>query len=161
LAAYDADDSGVIDAAELAASPALGDFLSAYDSDGDGGISQAELVARFDALFLRGAEVISLSCTVTDDRRPVADATVKFIPEKFLGDALLPASGVTDAQGVARMAVDKSQLPEDMQGQPLMQVGIYRVEVETGKGTAVFGHEVDITTRGGMSPAFDLKSASN
>jgi hypothetical protein len=49
-------------------------------------------------------------------------ATVTLIPEKFLGDAVKPASGVTDGLGVANLATAGAEVPG-------VACGMYRVEV--------------------------------
>lgn len=157
---YDANGDGLLSPDELKPCPALLANLSKYDGDGDGRISRDELVGRFDKLFVRGADLTSITCTVTDGRRPVAGAKLKFIPEAFLGDKVAPADGVTDSSGAATMAMSDSDLPDEMKGKPVAQVGIYRVEVDSGQGAKVFGHEVDFAARGGVSPTFDLREAS-
>ena len=159
LTLYDKNGNDLLEQDELSACPALEANLAEYDRDGDSSISREELVARFDAIFVRGAELVSITCTVTEGRKPVTGAKVRLVPEEFLGNAVMPASGTTLKNGNANLAIASEQLPDEFANQPVAQIGIYRVEVESGSKKAVFGHEVDLTKRSGMSPTFDLQTA--
>ena len=46
--------------------------------------------------------IMSLACSATLDGAPLADATVVFEPEKFLGENIKPATGITGPQGTMR-----------------------------------------------------------
>jgi len=161
LEAYDTNGDGALDDAELEASPALASVKAKYDTNGDGKISKDELVARFDTLFSRGAVLTNLSGTVVNGRSPVAGATVRFVPEEFLGDGIYPAVGETDVGGRIMPSLEGDDLPADVQESPFIQVGLYRVEVSAGGSTFTLGHEVDPTDRQGITPTFDLQSAGS
>lgn len=156
LDAYDENSDGSLNESELAACPAILAAFSQYDSDGNGSVSRDELVARFDSLFFDGATFTNLECTITKGGRPVAGAKVKFTPEAFLGEGILPASGVTNRSGRTVVAAADEHVPESFLDRNVLQVAIYRVEVESGKSSALFGHEIDMLSRQGTAPRFDL-----
>jgi hypothetical protein len=58
-------------------------------------------------------------------RQPVGRADVKFVPEKFLGEAIQTAMGKTDQNGVAMISVSATG-PSDVPG---VAPGLYRVEI--------------------------------
>jgi hypothetical protein len=156
----DKDGSGSLDESELAASPALLAAKSRYDSDGNGQISQNELEARLSKIYAGATPWMSVGCRFMQGGRPLAGAKVRFIPEPFLSDALQPASGTTDAQGLVHPAVADDSLPEDKKGLHVMRPGVYRIEVEHAsvkKPHEPLGCEVDdFLARGGTQPVFQL-----
>lgn len=157
LQEYDSDGNGTLGDAELVACPAINRFRDAYDSNGDG-VTLDELETRFALLFGSNAPgMMKVACTVANGGRPVANALVRFTPERFLTGAVLPASGTTDANGRAEIAIDDAALPESDRGLAAMQVGLYRVEVQHPTGeNKTLGWEVSNLTRVGASPQFDL-----
>ena len=64
---------------------------------------------------------MSARCTVTRDGKGCPDVTVTFVPEKFMGDAIKPGSGISDADGNVDIKVG---------GEPIsgLSLGYYRVE---------------------------------
>ena len=68
-----------------------------------------------------------LQVLVTSARQPLAGATVKFVPEEFLGNEIQPSEGVTGEDGYAYLSVkvDPND-PEAVQG---VHCGLYRVEI--------------------------------
>jgi hypothetical protein len=113
------------------------------------------------------AAVAGLACTRTTparplfpvqgqvllDGKPLAGATVRFVPEKFLGDGFKPAEGVCDERGLAELRTEGGRLPG-------VACGFYRVEVcKPGGGkeslparynaASTLGHEVAPDTERG------------
>ncbi len=124
---YDTDGSGLIEGAELSAAPALKAAIENLDTDGDGGVSAEEVTARVKAWQKTGVGKMSLSCTVIRRGRPLQWATVKFVPERFLGDQIQTATGQTDEFGVAVLSVPTDPgVPGDVRG---VHCGLYRVEI--------------------------------
>jgi hypothetical protein len=77
---------------------------------------------------------MGVSCIVTRHGQPLRGATVKFVPEKFLGGDLKPAEGTTDANGIARLITTAPGL--SVRG---VCPGFYRVEI-TKSGETIPAH---------------------
>lgn len=145
---YDTNGDGQIGGPELEKAPALKASIKNLDTNGDKQVSGEEVTARIESWQKHRVGKMSLMVLVTSGGRPLAGATVKFVPEKFLGDEVQPAEGVTDEQGYADLsvAVDSSD-PTDVRG---VHCGLYRVEI-TKQGVKIppkyntqtgFGQEV-------------------
>jgi len=126
---YDKNSDAFLDETELRACPALLRELRAYDESKDGKLSAAEIGAQINEMYGRGGGMTSLDCTVNLDGSPLAGATVKFIPESFLGPEIHAAQGVTNGSGIASLSLPPEELPKQLRRQSMMRVGIYRVEV--------------------------------
>jgi hypothetical protein len=122
LAAYDSNHDGALDAKELEQCPALRDALKAADRDGDGRLSADEIAARITTYQASRIGLLACACQVTLDGRPLADATVSLVPEKFLGPDVKPASGVSDARGMVVLQTQGAEVPG-------VACALYRVEV--------------------------------
>jgi hypothetical protein len=168
LAQYDANGDGAIAGPELDKSPALKAMALAKIGVGDKKITADEIAARVKAWLASRAGLISLSCRVILDDAPLGGATVTLVPEKFLGEAIKPASGTTDQQGFAILTVsDKSLTGKRLSG---VQVGLYRVEISRKQGeresiparynvNSELGQEVAVDVPAAMqSLKFDLRS---
>ena len=121
LAEYDANKDGALDAKELEHSPGLKALLTALGKDAGGHLTADELRQHLQALRDAGAGRTRASCQVLFDGRPLAGATVRYVPEKFLGSGFKPAAGTTDAAGFASPVTEGEQ-----EG---ITPGLYRVEV--------------------------------
>jgi hypothetical protein len=113
---YDTDKDGKIAGNELNACPVL-----KYLDKGDG--VTAELI---EGQIKRWQESrlgrTGCMCAVHRKGKPLADATVKYVPEKFLGDAVPAAVGKTEASGIAEMEIPQVAPPG-------VALGFYRVEI--------------------------------
>lgn len=124
---YDKDGDGLIKGQELSKAPALKAAIDNLDANHDGGVSADEITARVKAWQKTKVGKTSLSCAVTYHDGPLQGATVKFVPEKFLGDEIQTATGETDQLGVAVLSVP---LDPDRPGDvPGVHCGLYRVEI--------------------------------
>ena len=124
LELYDADHDGCLNVAELDKVPGLKAAIKQVDTNGDGKISAAEITARIKTWEDSRAGRLSLACMFTHNGKPLAGATIKLVPEKFLGGELKTATGVTDSFGIARPATPGGVGPASG-----VSPGFYRVEV--------------------------------
>jgi hypothetical protein len=107
----------------------------------------------------------SFQCVVKLDGRPLEGATVKFVPEPFMGGAVEEASGVTDAGGSAVLAIDDAKLPENLKGFRGMKPGFYMVQIthpdksipDRYNIATILGQEIS-SDLGSVNVVFDLKS---
>jgi hypothetical protein len=123
---YDTDKDGKISGAELDKCPALKAAMTQIDTTGDKTITAAKITARIKAWQNSKLGRNALSCNVLHNGKPLADADVNFVPEKFLGESMKTASGKTDQNGMAMMSVPTSGERDDPPGVP---PGLYRVEI--------------------------------
>ncbi len=124
---YDKDGDGMIGGKELDASPGLKAAIKEIDSNGDKKLSQDEIEARLQAWIDSKFGITQTSVMVTLNGAPLPGATVKFVPEDFLGTAAAPAEGVTDEQGVCSPSVGPEHMPEPGLGG--LRLGLYRIEI--------------------------------
>jgi hypothetical protein len=163
LEEYDTNRDGSLDAKELERCPALKRALAALDRNKDGRVSAQEIADRLAEFQAMNIGLVAVPCRVTLNRNPLEGATVTFIPEKFMGSAAKPASGLSDAEGHVLLRVEG----ETDAG---MQWGYFRVTVskkdpdgrETLPGryntASVLGEEVDPGTRGARTIVLHLTS---
>lgn len=126
---YDKNGDGLLDETELKTSPALLRNLGAYDKSNDKKLSAEEIGEQIQAMFGKTPGLVPLSCGVSLDGAPLSGATVKFIPEPFLGEDIPTAQGITDGAGAATLGIPPDDLPKELQRHHFMRVGIYRVEI--------------------------------
>jgi hypothetical protein len=130
---YDTDGDGAVSGAELEKAPSLNAALGLIDTDGDGRITAEEVTARVNKWKEAGAGVLSVRCTVLLDGRPEPDVIVIYEPEKFLGDDILPAIGVTNVFGGATMSIsEEDRSTPDFP--PGVQLGFYKVRLTYERG---------------------------
>lgn len=167
IAEYDADGDGAIADVELDKVPALKYSMRLLDADGDKKITADEIAARLDRWAEDRVAFLETDCMVTLGGRPLADATVTLVPEKFLGEAVHPATGTTDRGGSVLLSVAAEFLPNAaIKG---VQCGFYKVTVThptkkipakyNAASTTPLGCEVSQDSdaaRGGLK--FDLSS---
>ena len=128
FAEYDRDKNGSLEGAELDACPALKGSLAGIDTNRDGKISTAELKARFEGYAAANTGSVSVTVSVTLDGAPLADATVQFVPEAFMGGAVQEATGTTGADGVTTSFTTGGKTYAGL------QPGLYKVKVTRGTG---------------------------
>jgi hypothetical protein len=128
LADFDTNGDGGINAAELDACPGLKAVAKAVDTDKDGRLSAAEIAARIEQWGAKRVAMVAVNCRVVKGGRPLPGATVTFVPEKFLGENIKPASGVSDNTGRVELAVVGVPL------KGLAHCGFFRVEISKKEG---------------------------
>jgi hypothetical protein len=157
---YDLSGDGRLNREELTACPAMSNVQERYDTDGDGHLSHGEIAARLEQLYTGRIGLLAVQCSVTRQGQPLAGARVRFVPEPFLATAIDSAVATTDSNGSASPSIPDDRLPASLRDLGMMQVGIYRVEVEhpalIGEEIKLLGFEVDPTRRDGTTVRFDL-----
>ena len=134
---YDRDADGVLNTAELQASPGLKASLQRCDGDLDGCLSEREIAARLS--FYRDCRDLRLPvvCEITRDGRPLVGAVVRAVPDEALANVIETAEGTTDSQGRAALVTAEAAA----QG---LHPGMFTVEVTSSvipEGQATFGLE--------------------
>jgi hypothetical protein len=166
---YDTNHDGKISGAELDKCPAIKAAIAQIDPSGKGEITAEMITARIrkwqESLLGR----MSLGCRITHNGTALRGATVTFVPEKFLGPNVKPATGNTDINGSAMLSIAPTNTaPGAPREPPGVAPGFYRVVVtssgetippqySTEEGT-VLGQEVAMDAKGiqeGLK--FDLK----
>lgn len=123
---YDTDKDGLIGGAELQKAPALNASIENLDTNNDKKISADEITARIETWQRDRVGKMSVMVTVNHRGRPLVGAKVRFVPEKFLGDKVLVAEGITDESGYADLSVPPDPNEPDIRG---VHCGLYRVEI--------------------------------
>jgi hypothetical protein len=124
----DATKDGKISGEELDKAPGLKAALKVMGTDKDTGVTADQIATRVKKWRDSRIGRTSLSCLVTHNGQPLAGATVKFVPEKFLSEALTEtATGVTNQTGMAMLSVPTERGPDAMP--PGLPPGMYRVEI--------------------------------
>ncbi len=118
---YDANKDGFLEGGELDQAPGLKAALKQVDPSGSGKISAAMIDARIQAWADSQAGRLTVRCHVRHGGKPLAGATVRLVPEKFLGNGMKAGQGTTDRNGTARI-----NAPGDAEG---ISPGFYRVEI--------------------------------
>jgi hypothetical protein len=122
----DADRDSRLRASEQQTVPSIAMAADRLDTAGDGNVTREELVAWLEAVRDSRVAVTSLEVMVTQRGRPLAAATVRLVPEPFMGAEVKAAEGLTDASGVAAVTIPDAKYPG-------VNCGLYRVEI-TGAG---------------------------
>lgn len=129
MEAYDSNEDGSLDQQELSACPSLLASLSQFDADGNSTISKDEITKRIEAWFAKKAASLSIRARILMDGRPLSGARVDLMPEDFLGNAAVPAWGMTQPSGSAQLLLDRDQAPESLDGVSGILPGLYTVKV--------------------------------
>ena len=125
IATYDTNKDGKISGTELDKCPALKAAMAQIDPSGKGEITAAMIDARVKNWIDTKLARMTVSCSVMRNGKPFAGAIVTFVPEKFLGDQVQPASGKTDKYGTTTLSVATTG-PHDPPG---IGPGFYRVVI--------------------------------
>jgi hypothetical protein len=156
---FDTNKDGKISGAELDKVPSLKKSMADKVSKG---ITAEDITARIRQWQeTKVGKIGSVSCQVLKNGKPLADAVVKFVPEKFLGTSMPVCEGKTMADGNAGLSAPVEGA-DDVAGMP---PGIYRVEItKAGENipakyntATIFGEEIapDVMRRPPM--VYDLK----
>ena len=120
MAEYDGNGDGNLDAKELAKCPGL---KSLANKAGKTVLTAEDLTARLNETANYPDQLFEYPCVILLDGRPLANAEVTLVPEKFMGETRKPAKGMTNDSGtVQAFKVDgltKAGVPP----------GVYRIQV--------------------------------
>ena len=103
--------------------PALG----AQPLFGNGKLTSSEISTRIATYNSLNFGLTAVTCTITLDGQPLANAQVRFEPEEFMLGAISPAVGITDGAGWVAPRKEGSEFPA-------MQVGMYRIRLSRKEG---------------------------
>jgi hypothetical protein len=96
--------------------------LDDLDKNKDKKLSASEIEAELADMRESKIGILSITCMVEMDGFALSDATVRFVPEAFLGSSYKPAQGVSSEDG----SVDLRTEGYDVDGVP---PGFFRIEV--------------------------------
>jgi hypothetical protein len=132
MAAYDKNDDGKLDAAELEACPALKSALPRIVTNKRDYLTEEDIAGRLRDFQKSRVGLRGIRCRVLRDEQPVSGVTVTFVPESFMGAAVKAASGISDERGYLNVATVEGK-------EPGVSLGYYRIEAsvkdDAGKET--------------------------
>lgn len=128
---YDKNGDGLLDNDEMTAVPGILKYKDKYDTDGDGMVSREEIANRISRWKKLGLGVVSLNVVVRLAGRPLPGASVRFVPEVYLGAGPRIATGECNQIGETKVSVANSELPKVLQAARLGGIygGTYKIEV--------------------------------
>lgn len=126
---YDQNQDGSLAKSELAECPGLTHAFTSYDTDGSGQLSHDEIAAGIRVWSEGKMGMTSWPFQVRFNGRPLDGAQVKLVPEPFLGGAVKSASGESGPGGHGALGMAMDDLPSNAPKRPLIQPGLYRVEI--------------------------------
>lgn len=129
MTAYDQDSDGQLSSEELTACPGIACALVHFDKNSDGAVSADEIAERIRAMQTLSRDHTFFICTVTHNGQPLPDADIRFVPDGFQGDAIIPAVGRTDESGHATMLVDNPDMAKQKRLNFGVHCGVYNVEI--------------------------------
>jgi hypothetical protein len=159
----DQNGDGSIGGEELGASGSLSEVKNQFDNDSDGQLNSEELENGFKQLFGQGVTLTSVRCFVRLNSRPLPDATIRLIPEKFLDENYETATGITDEIGGADVVASYQSGDRQIDA---IATGLYRVEITSDRvklpakynTESVLGCVIWAGGRTAIEPTFDLSS---
>jgi hypothetical protein len=126
---FDRSGDGSLSKEEWSASPELASAAERYDADRDGSLDVEDIATGLEAWQQTGIGARSVPFAVRVNGRPFAGATIRLLPAAFLGEAVKPATGETGPTGGGYLRMAPEDLPENAPNIPLVQPGLYRVEI--------------------------------
>jgi hypothetical protein len=130
LQEYDTDGDGALAADELDRVPGIKRALTRYDLNGDQRVTADELARRVKKWSESRVGIGSpFGLTVKLDGRPLEGATVRLVPERFLGPAVKAGVGTTDQHGVVYVVIPEEDLPTNQKDLKGVQLALYKIEI--------------------------------
>ena len=155
IAEFDANHDGVLDAEELAKCPSLLAAQASIPKDAEGHVTQSAIAGRLKAHQTSQQVVKLFPCRVLLNEEPVANATIKLIPEKFLGPTFKEAVGLTTQDGDAVVSTEEVKA----RGFSGVYCGLYRVQITCpdASGTEKLPPQYNTETTLGLEVAPDAE----
>src|SRR5262245_8426981 len=123
---YDGNSDGSLDAKELAKCPGLKSLAS---KAGKAVLTTEDLTIRLNETANYPDQLFEFPCVMWLDGRPLANADVTLVPEKFMGETRKPAKGTTDDNGAVKAfkvdGLTRAGVPP----------GVYRIQVTKRGGS--------------------------
>ena len=148
MTAYDNNSDGKLDAKELKSCLSIASEIRKIDTNRDKVVSQDEIQKRLEVL-KNGSIYVDTSLVVTSKRNPVAGATVRLVPEEFLGSGFQAFSGTTNDNGM--VIVEGEENPSV----PGVLAGFYSVIITTAEGKE-FKRGCEVSDDAGNRLSFSL-----
>jgi hypothetical protein len=125
----DRNGDGMLSQDEWSASPVLAAVAEQYDTSSDRTLGAEEIAEgiRYWQEGPVGARAVPFKLTFNG--RPLAGATVRLVPAKFLGEAVKAASGESGPTGSGKLRLPAEDLPKNAPNMALMQPGLYSIEI--------------------------------
>jgi len=153
---YDANGDGAISGSELEAVPSLKSSLARIDTNRDGKLVAEEIDRRVNSWKESRVGLASCVITIREGGTPVSGVEVTMTPERFLGDNIRPAKGVTNKRGMAIMRMS------DDPNEAGACVGFYRVHVSKKfNGKEIIPARYNTDTALGFELAADVFDSRN
>ncbi len=156
---FDANKDGKLSGAELDKCPGLKSAIENVDADGNGEITAQEISDRIQNWLDSKLGRMSFRLQVLHNGKPLEGAEVKYVPEKFLGESFITATGKTDNKGMVHISMPGFNPPG-------IAPGFYRVEITKAgekipakyNTKTIFGQEIALDAKGIQEGiVFDLK----
>jgi hypothetical protein len=148
---YDDNSDSKISGPELDKAASLKSNLAKIDLDNDGAVTADEIADRI--RYWQKTKLIRsrtpIHCTVYHNKQFLADAEVKLVPEKFLGDNVKIAKGKTNANGIVLLVMEDAK-PNDPPG---VGPGFYRVEITKKADEATAKRNREVAIRNHQDPS--------
>jgi hypothetical protein len=125
---YDKDGDGSLAGAELDAAVGVKAAMATVDTNKDGKVSEDEIASRIRAWQATTYGIMPLGVTFTMDGQPLAEATITFEPEPFLGEDIKAGVGETTLGGsvLPSVPVEERASKDTPDG---LALGLYRIRV--------------------------------
>jgi len=151
---YDTNGDSALSGDELEKVPSLKSAIQRIDADGDGRVTAAEIADRVEQWQEVGLGTMAVRMTVYLDGSPLADATITFEPEPFLGEDVQTAIGTTGPDGSAEMSIPKKKRSAP-DAPPGVNFGLYKVRISKEDGGEQVPAKFNTATTLGQEVAFD------
>ena len=129
LAELDGDGDDRLAKGEWSKSAALAAVAEQYDSNKDATLDGVEIRNGITVWQENAIGPRPVPFSVQLDNRPLAGATVRLVPASFMADSIPGAAAETGEGGGGSLAMAEEDRPKNAPNMPLVQPGLYRIEI--------------------------------